>query len=145
MAMTADQRNLVTKLLGEYMLKGFTLLDSHCDSCLTPLMKRRDEKSFCVFCDIISKPEASSQTPESEQKIVTQKIENIEPKCDDFKSSLDLTIKCIVKKLEWCCKKLESCDSIEECMKLNQLIQSTLETLEKMEKLNQSFNMSQTN
>ncbi|EPX71624.1 Sjogren's syndrome/scleroderma autoantigen 1 family protein [Schizosaccharomyces octosporus yFS286] len=48
----------VSKELGNYMLRGYTLLDTVCPECQkVPMMRLRDQPMFCVACIDKPKPE----------------------------------------------------------------------------------------
>ncbi|WVN90173.1 uncharacterized protein L203_105409 [Cryptococcus depauperatus CBS 7841] len=67
-ALIMSQLESVSAILGEYMLKGWTLTDLHCADCkTTPLMREphaiaerenRERVQFCALCD--GRPEARS-------------------------------------------------------------------------------------
>ncbi|RXK34995.1 hypothetical protein M231_07749 [Tremella mesenterica] len=70
----SSQLEATSAILGEYMLKGWTLTDLHCEECrVTPLMREpeviairqgRDRIQFCALCD---GPAGDDQTRESPQ------------------------------------------------------------------------------
>lgn len=49
--MTAqDQRENSIKMIGDYLLKGWTMTDLGCSDCDTPLMRSRSGEIVCTFC-----------------------------------------------------------------------------------------------
>ncbi|KAK1945195.1 Sjoegren syndrome/scleroderma autoantigen 1 [Phytophthora citrophthora] len=63
-------RDEASKLLGEKMLQGWTMLGASCpvEDCYTPLMRNKQGKMFCVRCDqfVVSEEEAKKQQEEQE-------------------------------------------------------------------------------
>ncbi|KAG7387495.1 hypothetical protein PHYPSEUDO_014017 [Phytophthora pseudosyringae] len=63
-------RDEASKLLGEKMLQGWTMLGTSCpvEDCYTPLMRNKQGKMFCVRCDqfIVTEEEAKKQQAEQE-------------------------------------------------------------------------------
>ncbi|WBW70803.1 Sjogren's syndrome/scleroderma autoantigen 1 family, implicated in mitotic cell cycle process [Schizosaccharomyces osmophilus] len=56
----------VSKKLGNYMLRGYTLLDTVCPECQkVPMMRLRDQPMFCVAC--VDKPKAEAPALQSSQ------------------------------------------------------------------------------
>ncbi|XP_063427520.1 protein ZNRD2-like isoform X2 [Mytilus trossulus] len=50
-----DRSDAISKLLGDYLLKGYKMLGSTCSKCDTILLKGkgRNEKDLCVSCEIL--------------------------------------------------------------------------------------------
>ncbi|KAG7394008.1 hypothetical protein PHYBOEH_005931 [Phytophthora boehmeriae] len=63
-------RDEASKLLGEKMLQGWTMLGNSCpvDDCYTPLMRSKQGKMFCVRCDqyVVTEEEAKKQQEDEE-------------------------------------------------------------------------------
>lgn len=51
-----DRSDAISKLLGDYLLKGYKMLGSTCSKCDTILLKGRgrNEKDLCVSCEILN-------------------------------------------------------------------------------------------
>ncbi|KAI5079797.1 hypothetical protein GOP47_0005276 [Adiantum capillus-veneris] len=49
--------------LAEKLLQGWALLQEHCPQCLTPLVRNRQRKMYCVACTqwVVSQSEAAEQ------------------------------------------------------------------------------------
>lgn len=48
--MVQDQKEISIKMIGDYLLKGWTLTDFGCADCNTPLMRSRGGETVCTFC-----------------------------------------------------------------------------------------------
>lgn len=48
--MVQDQKEISIKMIGDYLLKGWTLTDFGCPDCNTPLMRSRGGEIVCTFC-----------------------------------------------------------------------------------------------
>ncbi|KAL4144415.1 hypothetical protein PRNP1_013548 [Phytophthora ramorum] len=63
-------RDEASKLLGEKMLQGWTMLGASCpvEDCYTPLMRNKQGKMFCVRCEqyVVTEEEAKKQQAEQE-------------------------------------------------------------------------------
>ncbi|ETI47885.1 hypothetical protein, variant 1 [Phytophthora nicotianae] len=73
-------RDEASKLLGEKMLQGWTMLGASCpvDDCYTPLMRNKQGKMYCVRCDqfVVTEEEAKKQAEqEAEELAATEKEE----------------------------------------------------------------------
>ncbi|XP_054152931.1 protein ZNRD2-like [Oppia nitens] len=55
----------ITKIMGSYLLKGYTLLDNHCPKCQTPLMKTKTSTEYCIYCNEINVQSVDNQMPNS--------------------------------------------------------------------------------
>ena len=53
-------------LLGQYLLKGWTLLQEHCPQCIVPLMRNPQGTMVCVLCNSnVVKDNTASQSPKN--------------------------------------------------------------------------------
>lgn len=50
---TAKVKN-TSDLLGEYLLKGWKMLNKACVNCYTPIMQSRSGEEICVQCDLVA-------------------------------------------------------------------------------------------
>ncbi|KAH9518205.1 hypothetical protein DERF_008796 [Dermatophagoides farinae] len=50
-----EDSDKISSLMGTYLLQGYTLLDDYCSICKTPLMRKRMELAFCMYCDHLKK------------------------------------------------------------------------------------------
>jgi len=64
----------ISEKLGQYMLKGWTLMDIHCSvgSCSCPLVKSREGVMLCAACD-------TEYIEEGEEQEVEAKVQSISP------------------------------------------------------------------
>ncbi|ORY35383.1 hypothetical protein BCR39DRAFT_591902 [Naematelia encephala] len=91
----SSQLDQTSAILGEYMLKGWTLTDLHCDTCrVTPLMREpaavaqregRTSIQFCALCD--GSPAGQSTTPLSPPSSSNQPSASVPAKHDPEPSS----------------------------------------------------------
>ena len=77
MPINREVEDQITRIMGSYLLKGYTLLDRHCGDCQvflqfvntnvtnswfriqTPLMKTKTTNDYCIYCnEIIQKSNA---------------------------------------------------------------------------------------
>ncbi|VDN99701.1 unnamed protein product [Rodentolepis nana] len=63
----------ISQILGQYLLKGWRMLDKSCPTCDTILMLNREGKLFCVSCN-----EIDNQNPEPKPKSVQNGASSIE-------------------------------------------------------------------
>ncbi|KAH7426100.1 hypothetical protein KP509_11G084800 [Ceratopteris richardii] len=76
--------------LAEKLLQGWALLQEHCPQCLTPLVRNRQRKMYCVACArwVVSHPEEAqdlsrqSVEKESGEKPAPPALPLPEPPCD---------------------------------------------------------------
>ncbi|XP_070699712.1 protein ZNRD2 [Pempheris klunzingeri] len=45
-----ERQDKISKLMGDYLLKGYKMLGECCDVCGTILLKDRQQKNYCVSC-----------------------------------------------------------------------------------------------
>lgn len=62
-----ERNNQISRLMGEYMLKGYRMLDKLCDECGTILLMDRNEELYCVACAELSS-ETSKDDPVLSEK-----------------------------------------------------------------------------
>ncbi|KAE8911371.1 hypothetical protein PF005_g5935 [Phytophthora fragariae] len=65
-------RDEASKLLGEKMLQGWTMLGASCpvEDCYTPLMRNKQGKMFCVRCEqyVVTEEEAKKQAEQEAEE-----------------------------------------------------------------------------
>ncbi|KAG3117296.1 hypothetical protein PI124_g3431 [Phytophthora idaei] len=75
-------RDEASKLLGEKMLQGWTMLGASCpvEDCYTPLMRNKQGKMFCVRCDqfVVTEEEAKSQAEQEAEELAAAEKEKAE-------------------------------------------------------------------
>ena len=58
-----ERSDKISKKMGEYMLKGHTMLGSSCSVCGTIEMKDRQGKVYCIACTEIDSDENAKDNP----------------------------------------------------------------------------------
>ncbi|KAF1792012.1 hypothetical protein JG687_00001172 [Phytophthora cactorum] len=75
-------RDEASKLLGEKMLQGWTMLGASCpvEDCYTPLMRNKQGKMFCVRCDqfVVTEEEAKRQAEQEAEELAAAEKEKAE-------------------------------------------------------------------
>lgn len=63
-------------LLGEYLLKGWKMLNKACGTCQTPIMQSKSGEQICVQCDTVT-----TSNPKEQPQIVEKpfKVKQTEP------------------------------------------------------------------
>ena len=80
--MAQDQRENSIKMIGDYLLKGWTLTDLGCSDCDTPLMRSRSGEIVCTFC-------CQNPVPvKEEDTILDKEADQKEFSSSDFKSNI---------------------------------------------------------
>jgi uncharacterized Zn finger protein (UPF0148 family) len=88
--MTAqDQREKSIKMIGDYLLKGWTLTDLGCSNCDTPLMRSRGGEIVCTFCcqNPVENPVVLEQ-PSAKNIVLDKAIDPKDSSSSDFKSNI---------------------------------------------------------
>jgi uncharacterized Zn finger protein (UPF0148 family) len=85
-----DQREKSIKMIGDYLLKGWTLTDLGCSNCDTPLMRSRGGDIVCTFCcqKPVEKPVAL-ELPLAKEIVLEKPIDSKEYSSSDFKSNIN--------------------------------------------------------
>jgi len=81
--MDTVRSNQVSKLLGDYVLRGWTLMAEGCPMCYTPLVgdRRSTQRIYCVNCDCDCKKEGEEIVMiEKERKKVTEELPKVPQK-----------------------------------------------------------------
>lgn len=182
-SLSRDERDQASKLIGDYLLKGYTMLDEYCPTCTvsvslkmkcqtstyvfllqSPMMRRRQEDTFCVVCRDVTKctsiknedgeiimdtaPISSTTTSQLSNKrqavngssiFNSMEIESQRPPLPtDLKNALQAVIAVSSSKLMWASEQLQKSFDVPQCIQLNQLIEATVNTLEKVYKFQAS-------
>ena len=58
-----ERSDKISKKMGEYMLKGHTMLASTCSVCATIEMKSREGNVYCIACTEIDSDENAKDNP----------------------------------------------------------------------------------
>lgn len=85
-----ERSDKISKLMGEYLLKGYKMLGISCEICGTILLKDKHDSNYCVACSeldtdlakddpALSSRAANSQVQEGEFNQVTSAIINQDP------------------------------------------------------------------
>ena len=73
MMMVQDQKETSIKMIGDYLLRGWTLTDLACLDCDTPLMRSRAKETVCTFC---------CQNPIQEEPVLEQVLQSVNVSSD---------------------------------------------------------------
>lgn len=58
-----DRQDKISSITGEYLLKGYKMLDSICDLCGTILLQDKKGKNYCVACSEVDTDEHMKDDP----------------------------------------------------------------------------------
>ncbi|XP_002162163.1 protein ZNRD2 [Hydra vulgaris] len=50
-----DRSNKISKLMGDYLLKGYKMLGTVCQKCQAILMQNKQQEIYCVGCEEVDK------------------------------------------------------------------------------------------
>eukprot|EP00794_Sanderia_malayensis_P020359 gene20359-22367_t len=154
-----ERSNKISKLMGEYLLKGYKMLGSTCNKCGTILMRDRQQNDYCVSChdiDSISSNmdadllmQSNDNTSGSRPRVHMSRADNTERNeqvnhsavaysmsnsTDDFRGILK-GIQCSVfMKMRSAAAELQSA-SMDDSFKLLELIKACQETLNNLKPL----------
>ncbi|CAG0891770.1 unnamed protein product [Darwinula stevensoni] len=59
---TRLKSDLISKTLGDYLLKGYRMLNATCEACGTVLLQDKDKNLLCVACKEIDPPRSLPET-----------------------------------------------------------------------------------
>jgi len=159
MAFNSDISNRITKIMGTYLLKGYTLLDSHCQTCQTPLMKAKSSELYCIYCNEINTHPTHNNSKNTKSSIESNvaMIEDIKENSsktshtrpndktiDSFKVNTDTsediqrTIGVVSQKMVWAADGLKTCDQISECSQILNFLKMSADLLLSLNKLNRN-------
>ena len=108
-----------TKQIGEYLLKGWTLLGDNCpNGCNVPLMRSRDKKHLvCCGCEVDFLHQVIPSATEPSMSLMhrepSSETQARSPFCE--KSSLGPIID---KKLDWAAEQIQGSTSISDLLSL---------------------------
>ncbi|RWS30751.1 Sjoegren syndrome/scleroderma autoantigen 1-like protein [Leptotrombidium deliense] len=120
-------------------LIGYTLLDSYCTKCFTPLMRLRNEESFCVLCSNL--PNSSPLKLNDEQELLNVDCNDVNTGKQKLKSNVNElpkkllksdkmnTLETLQRKLNWAVDQLDKNESVSECIQLCALIKACSDTI----------------
>lgn len=136
--MNREHSDAVSKLMGQYLLKGYALLDQYCGHCETPLMRDLSGNLVCLSCKIKGKDVppidvSKMEVPSGDSKATPHKNSNT----NHMEYSLDSVEEALLSKLSWASRMLSSQSSVKECLDVSNLIASLLESLHKIRQLTQ--------
>ncbi|KAI1302319.1 hypothetical protein HDE_02486 [Halotydeus destructor] len=129
----------VSSLMGQYLLKGYAMLDQYCDVCHDPMMRDRNGTLSCVRCSIRAKEDQDAMQV-TQTATETENAKNAKmcsgpaaASGDSFEArSFKLTIDALHQKIDWATDELKRCTSVQDCIQFCNLIQSCIETVKKL-------------
>jgi uncharacterized Zn finger protein (UPF0148 family) len=140
-----EQRKLRDKIsaeMGQYLLKGYKMLDKTCKVCYTILLQSKKGQNFCILCEEISPSQnvkqvhipqqaASISPPKSQQQSGPLDGADVPAPCSerDHRSTIGYVKEVIVSKMQWAGKELSTSTSIETSIQLGILIKGLADAL----------------
>jgi len=150
--------------MGSYLLKGYRLLDTHCQTCQTPLMKTKTSEDYCIYCNDITVNTKPADNKSSHNLDTNSSIESSVAMIEDIrdnetktsnkspneitidsmkvntKNSEDIqrTISIVNRKMVWAADQLKSCDQISECLQILNFLKMSADLLLSLNKLNRN-------
>lgn len=150
-----ERSDVISKMLGDYLLKGYKMLDSTCSECDTILLQDRSKKDMCVCCEFIDKKTDQDQLPVLTSTVKTSNDHHPEtlhntqdltkPTVTSQHSGTQRTVtsQCsttqdvLQLKIEWATEQLRTSSSVDYSIQLCSLIKmaadaiSSLQTISK--------------
>eukprot|EP00795_Rhopilema_esculentum_P003504 gene3504-1888_t len=151
-----ERSNKISKIMGDYLLKGYKMLGTNCNRCGTILMRDRQKNDYCVACNDIDglvncdqqhMGQSHYQGTQAREPRLAQ--ESLAPnhnearysssgqvsQTDDYRGIIKEAESSILMKMQWASIALRNC-SVEESFKLLQLINSCYDTISKLNSSN---------
>ncbi|XP_031561026.1 protein ZNRD2-like [Actinia tenebrosa] len=143
-----ERTDKISSLMGQYLLKGYRMLGTCCDTCGTVLLKFRDEPDYCVGCnevdaDTTTKPQSASRNAvdHSEQScqvatntngysiIQEETSRDQAPRVPSSSESVSTAVTNLNDKIVTTSEALRNCFSVEESIRYCELLKSCAEAL----------------
>ncbi|XP_072031617.1 protein ZNRD2-like [Amphiura filiformis] len=67
-----ERADKISKLMGDYLLKGYKMLGTTCKTCDTILLKDRQQRDYCVACSELETEHAKDDPALSQQAAISQ-------------------------------------------------------------------------
>ncbi|EDO41228.1 predicted protein [Nematostella vectensis] len=152
-----ERTDKISGLMGSYMLRGYKMLGTCCDTCGTVLLKYREEPDYCVACkevdvDNMPKPtekgppamrqtpplpsqetsrigvsNQSSKPPNNSKDVLSGHHTHALPSSSS--EAINTAIGSINDKIIWASEALKKSVSTEESLRLCELLKTCAETL----------------
>jgi uncharacterized Zn finger protein (UPF0148 family) len=132
--------------MGQYLLKGYCMLDQYCEDCQSPIMRDKQNRLQCVSCtiraELLTKQEGEPRDVVQGQLPVQvlagrngsgdQSNEHVmaEPE-----HSFDSTRAILREKITWAALQLERNNSVTDCIELCTLMKHCVETIQTLDNL----------
>eukprot|EP00112_Aurelia_sp_Birch-Aquarium-sp1_P023042 Seg6720.1 transcript_id=Seg6720.1/GoldUCD/mRNA.D3Y31 product="Sjoegren syndrome/scleroderma autoantigen 1" protein_id=Seg6720.1/GoldUCD/D3Y31 len=147
-----ERSNKVSRLMGDYLLKGYKMLGTTCNKCGTILMRDRQQTDYCVSCNDIdgAQPSMGIQAMsgiahdmqamrQTEQFHNTERnpsnrggiqfsVSNTSSQTDEYRGVIKEVENSVLMKMQWASIQLRNC-SLEDSLKWLQLINTCYDTL----------------
>ena len=122
----------VSKLMGQKLLQGCTMMAEPCPECKSvPLMRDREMNLFCVACDslLVNAEPVIKEAPSVETLVAppTKDVKLVAKQYEPFdKQDLSRTL---IQKLNFLNQSLKGCNSYADIHQITQAIDSTMKAL----------------
>lgn len=144
-----ERSDAISKLLGDYLLKGYKMLDATCCECDTIMLQDRSQNHLCVCCEFIDKNPKQNQMSVSATSVsktqvcdvlggtqtarVLNKSTILSPQCS---STLSNTRDILQHKIEWATEQLQMSSSVDYSIQLCNLIKSAADAIVSLHTIN---------
>jgi len=133
----------ISRRMGQYLLKGYCMLDQYCEDCQSPIMRDKLNRLQCVSCTIRTEllneeePRDVAQGQQSAQ--VTGRNgsgdQSNEHVMAEPEHSFDSTRSILREKITWAALQLERNNSVTDCIELCTLMKHCVETIKTLDNL----------
>lgn len=140
----------ISKLLGDYLLKGYKMLDSTCSECDTILLQDRSKNYMCVGCEFIDKKPDQDQLPvltstaktsNDHRETPPNTQDMTKPTVTSHRSGTQPTVatQCsttqdvLQLKIEWATEKLRTSSSVDYSIQLCSLIKTAADAISSLQ------------
>ncbi|CAB4001057.1 Hypothetical predicted protein [Paramuricea clavata] len=82
-----ERENKISKLMGEYLLKGYKMLGSTCNVCGTILLKDRQQQDYCIGCSEVDIHIAHNVSQQQPQVTEHESLHNKNPEFENHREN----------------------------------------------------------
>lgn len=141
-----ERNDRISALMGQYMLKGYCMLNSVCDVCGNVLLKLRDQEDYCVACkevDVESRSAATTQAVGSHHAGTEntsqpqQHTEAVSATSPASQNAISIAVQAVNDKMLWASQALSVSHSTGDCQQLCELLKTCAETLRALQEIQQ--------
>ncbi|KAI1902630.1 hypothetical protein AGOR_G00017930 [Albula goreensis] len=145
-----ERQDKISKLMGDYLLKGYKMLGECCEQCGTILLQDKQKKNYCVSCqeldsDIdkdnpaLNAQAALSQGPAPSLTATASPIQLSQSPAALTGRAHNPTMLCaeeaVLQKMRWATQELQQSTSVEASIQLCGLIRSCADSLRSLREL----------